>query len=69
MLHEMAEAVTNPSKPNLLLGPNPDKNHKQKQGVASLMYSLFLSLVVRPAGFEPAAYGFEEQESRNSKML
>jgi len=25
-------------------------------------------LMVRPAGFEPAAYGFEEQESCNSKM-
>ena len=24
--------------------------------------------MLRPAGFEPAAYGFEEQESENSKM-
>jgi len=28
----------------------------------------FLFLLVRPAGFEPAAYGFEVQESGNSKM-
>jgi hypothetical protein len=27
-----------------------------------------LTFLVRPAGFEPAAYGFEEQESENSKM-
>ena len=28
-----------------------------------------LFLLVRPAGFEPAAYGFEEQESEKTKML
>ncbi len=27
-----------------------------------------LKLLARPAGFEPAAYGFEEQESHNKKM-
>ena len=29
----------------------------------------FFTFVVRPAGFEPAAYGFEEQESENAKIL
>jgi hypothetical protein len=52
MLHEMEYAVNNSATLNLLLGPDPAKDQKQKQGVASLMYSLFLSLSVRPAGFE-----------------
>jgi hypothetical protein len=29
----------------------------------------FFVFWVRPAGFEPAAYGFEEQESEKTKML
>jgi len=27
----------------------------------------FFTIMVRPAGFEPVAYGFEVQESENSK--
>jgi len=32
------------------------------------MHNLLI-LLVRPARFERAAYGFEEQDSENSKML
>jgi hypothetical protein len=38
----------------------------EKKGYGLITISFFW--VVRPAGFEPAAYGFEEQESWNSKM-
>jgi hypothetical protein len=34
-----------------------------------MLFPDFFSFMVRPAGFEPAAYGFEVQESLNSKML
>jgi len=45
------------------------QSHTQrKKGLQSKDHNPLI-LLVRPAGFEPAAYGFEVPESENSKML
>jgi len=52
---------------NLLLGSNPDGITKKSR---ELMFIPDLSnFVVRPAGFEPAAYGFEVRTSEFSNLL
>ena len=41
---------------------------KNRTGIGQSCALPRLGSVVRPAGFEPAAYGFEEQESLDSKI-
>jgi len=48
---------------NLLIGPNPADSANNEKGDNHTGSSPLTCAVVRPAGFEPAAYGFEEQES------
>ncbi len=45
------------------LGPNPAKPlNKKGECTIHLAAPLFYLFLVRPAGFEPAAYGFEDQK-------
>jgi len=47
---------------NLLLASHPAVSTK-KAGNGCVPTTTCLSFLVRPAGFEPAAYGFEDQDS------
>jgi len=42
---------------------------KKKAGCSVFKATPAYFFMVRPAGFEPAAYGFEEQDSPNSKTV
>jgi hypothetical protein len=43
------------------------RSNKKSRG--QLLSLDFFAFVVRSAGFEPVAYGFEDQDSENSKIL
>ena len=45
------------------------ESSEKKERYDHLLTISFFVFVVRPAGFEPAAYGFEEQESCIAKSI